>query len=175
MDAKTLFADPAKRAMLSSRFAPPVTVPNIMRDTAALSRSPGAQADVRQPEVGITGYCMGGRHGLRRRRYFPDRIAAAASYHAASLATDAPDSPHLLAAKIKARVYVAARLRGCKFPRRAEGASRRSASGRRRRAHAGDLSGAARLGAVGHAGARPACTERHWQTLLDLLSRSLSA
>src|SRR5690349_24865793 len=38
----------------------------------------------------------------------PERIAAAASYHGARLATDAPDSPHLLAPKMKARVYVGA-------------------------------------------------------------------
>ncbi len=37
---------------------------------------------------------------------FPDRIAAAASFHGGGLATDAPDSPHLLAAKIRASVYI---------------------------------------------------------------------
>ena len=37
----------------------------------------------------------------------PDRVAAAAAFHGGRLATDAPDSPHLLASKIKARVLVA--------------------------------------------------------------------
>ena len=31
---------------------------------------------------------------------FPDRVAAAASFHGGPLATDAPDSPHLLAGSI---------------------------------------------------------------------------
>jgi carboxymethylenebutenolidase len=36
----------------------------------------------------------------------PDRVAAAASFHGGGLATDAADSPHLLAGKIRAAVYV---------------------------------------------------------------------
>jgi carboxymethylenebutenolidase len=38
---------------------------------------------------------------------YPDRFAAAASYHGSQLATDAPDSPHRLAPAMQARVYVA--------------------------------------------------------------------
>ena len=38
---------------------------------------------------------------------YPNEIVAAASYHGGRLATDSPDSPHLLAPKMKARVYVA--------------------------------------------------------------------
>lgn len=38
---------------------------------------------------------------------FADRFAAVASFHGGNLATDAPTSPHLLASKIKAEVYVA--------------------------------------------------------------------
>ena len=39
--------------------------------------------------------------------YYPDRVAAAVSFHGGRLASDQPTSPHLLAAKIKAEVYVA--------------------------------------------------------------------
>jgi carboxymethylenebutenolidase len=35
----------------------------------------------------------------------PDRIAAAASFHGGWLATEKPDSPHLLLGKVKARLY----------------------------------------------------------------------
>ena len=35
----------------------------------------------------------------------PNRIGAAASFHGGGLVTDNPDSPHLLAPKIKARMY----------------------------------------------------------------------
>jgi carboxymethylenebutenolidase len=39
--------------------------------------------------------------------YYPDRIAAAVSFHGGNLATDLPVSPHLIFPKIKAEVYVA--------------------------------------------------------------------
>lgn len=35
----------------------------------------------------------------------PDRIGAGASFHGGGLVTDKPDSPHLLAPKIKAHIY----------------------------------------------------------------------
>ena len=35
----------------------------------------------------------------------PDRVGAGASFHGGALVTDKPDSPHLLAPKIKARMY----------------------------------------------------------------------
>ena len=47
---------------------------------------------------------------------YPDRIVAAASFHGGQLATDAPDSPHLLAPKITARVYVAGAIEDPSFP-----------------------------------------------------------
>jgi carboxymethylenebutenolidase len=39
--------------------------------------------------------------------YYPDRVAAAVSFHGGRLATDEPTSPHLVVPKIKAEVYVA--------------------------------------------------------------------
>src|SRR5919201_761087 len=44
--------------------------------------------------VGITGYCMGARVGLRIAAAHPDRVAALAGFHAGGLVSDAPDSPH---------------------------------------------------------------------------------
>ena len=55
--------------------------------------------------IGVTGYCMGAGIALRIAGDEP-KIAAAAGFHGGRLATDAPDSPHLLAPKIKAKVYV---------------------------------------------------------------------
>lgn len=63
--------------------------------------------DVRHDKAGTVGFCMGGGMALATAGSFPDRIAAAASFHGGNLATDKPDSPHLLAPKIKAEVYVA--------------------------------------------------------------------
>jgi carboxymethylenebutenolidase len=55
---------------------------------------------------GVVGYCFGGGRALAAAAAYPDRIAAAASFHGGNLASDAPDSPHLAAAAIRARVYV---------------------------------------------------------------------
>ena len=37
---------------------------------------------------------------------YPDRVVAAGSFHGGRLATDAPDSPHLLAPKMRGEIYV---------------------------------------------------------------------
>ena len=78
-----------------------------MKDTQAcldfLDRQP--QADARR--LGVTGYCMGGAIALRAAGTYPDRIAAAASFHGGGMATDDEKSPHLLAPRIKAKVLVA--------------------------------------------------------------------
>ncbi|MCY4263276.1 MAG: dienelactone hydrolase family protein [Gammaproteobacteria bacterium] len=55
-----------------------------------------------QPEVdttkgiGTTGYCMGGPMVMRTVAAVPDRFAAGATFHGGGLATDQPNSPHLL-------------------------------------------------------------------------------
>jgi carboxymethylenebutenolidase len=46
--------------------------------------------------IGTTGYCMGGPMTMRTAAAVPDRIGAGASFHGGRLATDSPDSPHLL-------------------------------------------------------------------------------
>ena len=66
-----------------------------------------AHAALPNGRIGTAGYCMGGRLSLAAAGHFPDRVAAAASYHGGGLATDAPDSPHRLAPAMQARVYVA--------------------------------------------------------------------
>ncbi len=58
-------------------------------------------------KIGTVGYCMGGGRALTAAAAYPDRVAAAASFHGGNLASDAPDSPHLRAGTIAARVYVA--------------------------------------------------------------------
>lgn len=53
-------------------------------------------------KMGTTGYCMGGPHVIRAAAAAPNRIAAGGTFHGASLATDKPDSPHLLIPSTKA-------------------------------------------------------------------------
>ena len=56
-------------------------------------------------KIGTQGYCMGGALVVRTAATVPERIGAGASFHGGGLVTDKPDSPHLLAPKIKARMY----------------------------------------------------------------------
>lgn len=58
-------------------------------------------------KLGAVGFCMGGGMAITAAGTFADRFAAVASFHGGNLATDAPTSPHLLASKIEAEVYVA--------------------------------------------------------------------
>ncbi len=62
-------------------------------------------AGVAAEPFAITGYCMGARVGMRIAAAYPDRVAALAGFHGGGLATDGPDSPHLLAERLKAEVY----------------------------------------------------------------------
>jgi len=56
-------------------------------------------------KIGTQGYCMGGGLVMRTAATVPDRVGAGASFHGGGLVTDKPDSPHLLAPKIKAKMY----------------------------------------------------------------------
>jgi len=56
--------------------------------------------------AGVVGYCMGGARAMHAAATHPTRIGAVASFHGGRLASDAPDSPHLVAKAIKARLYV---------------------------------------------------------------------
>jgi carboxymethylenebutenolidase len=76
-------------------------------DTAACLAYLDGRSDVVGQKVGTVGFCMGGGMALTAAGRFPDRVAAAASFHGGSLATDDPVSPHLLFPKIKADVYIA--------------------------------------------------------------------
>ena len=72
-----------------------------------------APFDLARPEVsgsaiGTTGYCLGGRLSLIAAGGLGRVVAAAASFHGGRLGVaDDPSSPHLLADRITATVYVA--------------------------------------------------------------------
>jgi carboxymethylenebutenolidase len=102
-----LFSDPTFRAEWSKTVLPTVSIGNIMRDMPAFFAYLDSQSAVRDGMYGTTGYCLGGRLSIAAAGHYPGRIVAAASYHGGGLATDAPDSPHRFAPRIKARVYVA--------------------------------------------------------------------
>lgn len=170
-----LFSDPDTRQAWFAKISPIASVDNTMRDTRAFLAYLDAQPDVRQPSIGATGYCMGGRMALCAAGHFPDRIAACASYHPGNLANDAPDSPHLLASKIRARVYVAAAMDDQSFPEEQKQRLEQALTA----AKVDHLieTYPARHGWV--PSDTPvhdkAAAERHWTTLVDLLDRTLKS
>jgi carboxymethylenebutenolidase len=116
MDPRTVFSDPDKRKVLFEKFFGPATPANIMSDTHAFLEYLAAQPQVKPGGIGTTGYCMGGLMSLTAAGTYPAQIVATASYHGGRLASDAPDSPHLLAPKMRARVYVAGAIEDDSFP-----------------------------------------------------------
>ena len=78
------------------------------RDAVAYIEFLTAQKQVsRKRKFGVQGYCLGGAYVMKTAALFPNRVAAGASFHGGFLVTNKPDSPHLLAPKIKARLYFA--------------------------------------------------------------------
>jgi|SRR5690242_19276819 carboxymethylenebutenolidase len=59
----------------------------------------------RNKKIGTQGYCMGGALVVRTAAAVPNRIGAGASFHGGGLVTPNPNSPHLLAPKIKGKMY----------------------------------------------------------------------
>lgn len=55
--------------------------------------------------VGVVGYCMSGPFAFAAASAFPERVAAAASFHGVRLFTEALDSPHLQADRIRGELY----------------------------------------------------------------------
>ena len=78
------------------------------RDAVAYVAFLDAQKQVnKKKKIGTQGYCMGGPLIVKTAAAVPDRVGAAASFHGGGLVTDKPNSPHLLAPKIKAQMYFA--------------------------------------------------------------------
>lgn len=78
----------------------------VMSDTKAmlawLDKSPRAKAG----PVGCIGFCMSGQYVVSAAGTFPDHFGAAASLYGVSIVTDAPDTPHKLAPKMKGELYL---------------------------------------------------------------------
>ena len=116
MNAKTVFSDPEQLKVLREKFFSVAKSELIMSDVPYFVDFIHAQKQAKKGRIGMTGYCMGGFMSMLAAGTHPDSFAAAAAFHPARLATDAPDSPHLLAPKMKARVYVAGAIEDQSFP-----------------------------------------------------------
>jgi carboxymethylenebutenolidase len=100
------FGNPADRAKLTPLMGSITAAGAAERDASAFVAFLDAHRSVdRSRKIGTQGYCMGGPLVVRTAAAVPDRIGAGASFHGGGLVTDQPGSPHLLAPKIKARMY----------------------------------------------------------------------
>ena len=100
------FQNPADIAKLTPLMASVNAPGNGEKDAIAYVAFLDAQKEVdKTKKIGTQGYCMGGPLVVKTAAALPNRIGAGASFHGGGLVSDKPDSPHLLAPKIKARMY----------------------------------------------------------------------
>jgi carboxymethylenebutenolidase len=151
-----------------------INIPLVMEDTKALLAYADGQAAARKDVVGAVGYCMSGRYAINAATHFPGRVKAAASIYGTHLATDQPDSPHLAATKTKAELYFGCAETDIYAPK--EIIEKLQASMKDANAEVEVYPG------THHGFAFPKrpvyhrdAAERHWERLLALYRRSLSA
>jgi len=116
LEPKKVFATGDVRASLAHLFRS-ADNRRAAEDTKAFLAYIDTRDDVAGNKVGTTGYCMGGAISLTAAGTYPDRIAAAASFHGGNLATDSELSPHLLAPRMRGRIYVAGADRDNSYPK----------------------------------------------------------
>jgi carboxymethylenebutenolidase len=169
-----LFGDEAVRKAHFAKFFAPDVMQRAMRDTQTFLAHLDAAPEARTERIGTTGYCMGGRMSLTAAGTFGERVAAAAAFHPANLANDAPDSPHLLAPQMRARIYVAGAIEDPSFPD--EQKQRLDEALTAAKVEHVIETYPARHGWV--PSDTPvhdaACAERHWRALFDLFGKALS-
>jgi carboxymethylenebutenolidase len=172
-DPKEVFVDGPERQRFTGMIAS-ITHEMVMADTGAMLELLDAQSMVRPARIGVVGYCMGGGYALSAAGTFPDRVAVAASFHGAALATDKPDSPHRLAPRMRARVYIGVAAIDPGFPAeqrmRLEEALVEAGVDHRVEIYEGARHGFA---VTGHLVYDEVASERHWHVLLQLMREAL--
>jgi carboxymethylenebutenolidase len=84
-----------------------MTIPPVMRDIAAMLAFIDRQDAVTPGPVGCHGYCMSGPYALAAAARYPDRLAAAASFYGTWLVSEAEESPHRSLNKVTGESYMA--------------------------------------------------------------------
>ncbi|MGN6403737.1 dienelactone hydrolase family protein [Sinomonas sp.] len=171
------FIDTSQRTELFDQIGPmmrELTPERAVDDAEAYLAWLAERPEVADGPVGVTGYCMGARLSLRTAGAYPDRVAAAAGFHGGGLATDAPDSPHLVAEHVTAELYFGHADQDHSLPPE-----------QIERLNAALTEAGVRFRAEVYEGARHGYTqadtssynadaaERHWKELLALLERTL--
>ena len=96
---------PARERMRTVRSK--MTIPPVMEDVGTMIEWADEHPDAQTGgPIGIHGYCMSGPYAIAAAARFADRIAAAASFYATHIVSDAAESPHLNLAKVKGELYM---------------------------------------------------------------------
>ena len=96
------FMKPEERQVLMGMAGNVTKAASAVSDGTAYIAFLDAQPQVdKKKGVGVQGYCMGGPLTVRTAAAVNGRVRAGASFHGGGLTTDTPDSPHLLAPKLK--------------------------------------------------------------------------
>jgi carboxymethylenebutenolidase len=168
-----VFTNPEARAALMKLIGT-LTQARKIADTGAYLAYLAGNDQVKGETYGATGYCMGGHAALTAAGAFPEKFAAAASYHGGGLATDQPDSPHIALANTRARIYVAGAVEDTHFT------DEQKALLATTLAQAGVNHVVETYEGAKHGFAVPdmpvyneQAAERHWTTLLSLFSETL--
>ncbi|MFJ6636458.1 dienelactone hydrolase family protein [Streptomyces sp. NPDC091376] len=171
------FIDPGRRPEIFEALGPvmrALTPESAMRDADAYLSYLAASPVAGGGPVGLTGYCMGAVLALRTAGTYPERVAAAACFHGGRLATDAADSPHLLADRITAELYFGHADEDPSMTTDQIALLERTLTAAGVTYHSEVYRGARHGFTQADTAAHDAqAEERHWQALLGLLSRTL--
>lgn len=171
-DMAGVFEDPGERRRLFAMMKA-ITAEVMAADAIRFFDYLAARPEVSGQRFGTCGYCMGGRTSLIVAGRVPDRVAAAMSFHGGGLASDDPDSPHLLAPMITAAVYVGAAENDASYTPEQSRLLNATLTGAGV-AHTIEWYSAAHGFAVPDNGPYDeAAAERHWQAMADFFATTL--
>jgi carboxymethylenebutenolidase len=170
------FIDPGARPEIFERIMPvmrSLTDDLAMRDAGAYLRWLAESPLAADGPVALTGYCMGARLSLLTAGTHPERVAAAAGFHGGRLATEMPDSPHLVAGRVTAELYFGHADQDPSLPteqiERLEKALTAAGVRHRCEVYSGAPHGFTQADTASY---HEEGDRRHWAALLDLLRRT---
>jgi carboxymethylenebutenolidase len=171
------FIDPGARPEIFEKVGPLVQAltPDLAeRDAGAYLRWLSDSPLVADGPVAVTGYCMGARLALYTAGAHPERVAAVAGFHGGRLATDTPESPHLVAERLTAELYFGHADQDPSLPEeqieRFEDALTAAGVRHRCEVYPGAPHGFTQADTASY---HAEADKRHWAALLDLLKRTL--
>ncbi len=154
-------------------FLGELTTARFLSDAEAYLAFLASRPEVSDGPVAVLGYCIGGALAMRTAAAHPGRVAAVAGFHPGFLVTEEPDSPHLAFPALTAEVHLGLSTNDMAPEALAEVTRSLEAAGVTHTCetypdtvHGFTMSDTDAFSASG--------TQRHWDRLLALLSRTLT-